>query len=490
MRKAIYIVLILVGPASLWYGWNIFSADDFVTIYTVVLHEDGFFPEELTIQRGDTVIFKTERDKEFWPASDLHPTHGIYPEFDPKEPIPPGQSWSFRFNKAGAWSYHDHLNSLHTGVVVVEDASWKIGYSGQDAECSNESACWQEEIKKALDIGGLAAAFDVLADFYSASPAFAADCHGFTHELGKAAYEKFSHGDELDITPKTSYCGYGFYHGFMETLLQTSGDVDEARRFCAYVDEKLSRERSGAATACYHGMGHGVVDGSDPRAWGDAQKMIESGMNMCKRVAETEFQEYLCATGIFNSIEVLARDPKYKITELLGDPFQLCHTQPALYREPCYTNMIPAVLSLAGGDFIKAAQYIEEQIQYADEPTIDGFTNREMVVLSLFHEFMRGNIDTPDYAARGVALCRSLLEHSRLPCVEGITDGHMKYGKPGYEYEQVFVFCSYEELRPDEKDICYKHILTRLPIWYGKEGQVRICKNENIPEAYKAYCNL
>ncbi|TSC77843.1 MAG: hypothetical protein G01um101429_944 [Parcubacteria group bacterium Gr01-1014_29] len=349
-------------------------------------------------------------------------------------------------------------------------------------------SCWLEEITQALDAGGLAAAFDTVAVLYESDSAFAADCHSFTHELGEAAYEKFSRGDELDITTKTSYCGYGFYHGFMETLLQTSGDIAEARQFCAYVDAKLSRERSGAATACYHGMGHGTVDGSDPRTWGSAEKMIAPGIEICKRVAETEFQEYLCATGVFNSIEVLARDKKYGISNLLEDPFQLCHNQPALYREPCYTNMIPAVFALAGGNFSKAAQYVEDNIQHADDFTIDGYTIREMVVLSVFHEFARGNIDTVDYAERGMALCRSVPEHSRLACVEGIADGHMKYGKPGAEYIKVFSFCADDELRADEKNICYKHILTRLSIWYSKDEQKDICNR--VPMIYQKYCPL
>lgn len=472
--------MILFGIGILWFSyptsWN----------YKILLRDNGFYPAEISIRKGDTVTFVSETGKEFWPASDIHPTHGTYPEFDPQKPIVPGKSWSFIFEKTGKWKYHDHLNPLHRGVVVVEDKNENSIQYTICAEGDNNAECWRKRIGEALDAGGLAFAFDVLADFYVASPSFAADCHGFVHELGKAAYEKFSQGEELDITPKTSYCGYGFYHGFIETLLWTSRDMKEARRFCAYVDEKLSRERSGAATACYHGIGHGVVDGSDPRAWGDAHKMIESGIAICKSVSETEFQKYLCATGVFNSIEVLARDSKYKITELLENPFQLCHNQPTLYREPCYTNMIPAVLTLTGNNFEKAAEYIEEQIQYADEPTIDGFTNREMVILSLFHEFMRGNIDTPDYATRGVGLCRSLPEHSRLSCVEGIADGHMKYGKPGMEYIKVLSFCADNRLREDERTICYKHILSRLSIWYAEDERVSICGA--VPGAYQKYC--
>jgi len=53
------------------------------------------------------------------PASDLHLTHGIYPEFDPQEPIDPKNSWSFQFLKFGKWKFHDHLNPYYRGIINV-----------------------------------------------------------------------------------------------------------------------------------------------------------------------------------------------------------------------------------------------------------------------------------------------------------------------------------------------------------------------------------
>lgn len=90
-------------------------------ISTIILAEDGFAPAEITIRRGDTVTFRTTLGKPFWPASDFHPTHGIYPAFDPERPIPPEESWSFTFDKAGSWRYHDHLSPQYHGVIHVEE---------------------------------------------------------------------------------------------------------------------------------------------------------------------------------------------------------------------------------------------------------------------------------------------------------------------------------------------------------------------------------
>ena len=87
--------------------------------YEVILGENGFSPNETTIKVGDSIRFKSSLNQAFWPASDLHPTHGIYPEFDPQEPIEASNSWTFQFLKTGLWKYHDHLSPYNRGVITV-----------------------------------------------------------------------------------------------------------------------------------------------------------------------------------------------------------------------------------------------------------------------------------------------------------------------------------------------------------------------------------
>ena len=88
--------------------------------YEVNLGEDGFSPKEIVLKAGDAVKFTTTKDEFFWPASNLHPTHEIYPEFDPRKPIGPNESWTFIFSKAGQWRYHNHLSPGFTGLIKVE----------------------------------------------------------------------------------------------------------------------------------------------------------------------------------------------------------------------------------------------------------------------------------------------------------------------------------------------------------------------------------
>ena len=85
----------------------------------ILMKKDTFEPVAIQIKKGTKVIFKNEDTESRWPASNLHPTHGIYPEFDPTQPVEQGGQWSFVFEKTGNWKYHDHLLPSLRGVITV-----------------------------------------------------------------------------------------------------------------------------------------------------------------------------------------------------------------------------------------------------------------------------------------------------------------------------------------------------------------------------------
>lgn len=95
----------------------------------IVFTDNGYVPASITVKMGARVIFENRSNRDTWPASAFHPTHAIYPEksgsdclgssFDACRGIPPGESWSFTFNKVGTWRYHNHLSAGQTGEVIV-----------------------------------------------------------------------------------------------------------------------------------------------------------------------------------------------------------------------------------------------------------------------------------------------------------------------------------------------------------------------------------
>ena len=87
--------------------------------YTVTMTHDGFSPDELTIHANNIVDFVNADTANHWPASNPHPVHDIYSQFDPRRSVLPHQTWNMQFDHSGEWHYHDHIIPYHTGTITV-----------------------------------------------------------------------------------------------------------------------------------------------------------------------------------------------------------------------------------------------------------------------------------------------------------------------------------------------------------------------------------
>ncbi len=116
MKFIKFLALIIVVVFGIWY----YSSVSRPSQHLIEMSDNKFIPESLTIKKGDTVNFKNIGKADHWPASDIHPTHEIYSDFDRHKPIIPGQSWSFVFSNEGEWNFHDHLFPSINGVINVE----------------------------------------------------------------------------------------------------------------------------------------------------------------------------------------------------------------------------------------------------------------------------------------------------------------------------------------------------------------------------------
>ncbi len=87
---------------------------------TVRYSSSGFAPATLTVSVGGTVSFMNGSNTNMWVASDPHPIHNDYPDFDAGRGYAPGDTYEFTFTKTGTYGYHDHLNPTRGGTIVVE----------------------------------------------------------------------------------------------------------------------------------------------------------------------------------------------------------------------------------------------------------------------------------------------------------------------------------------------------------------------------------
>lgn len=95
-----------------------------VQITTIKYGDNGFEPKEITVKPGTKVSFINNTQIPMYVASDPHPHHDDYPEFDAGVVLQrhpqPGEDFSFTFDKSGTWAFHNHAMPEHTGTVKVE----------------------------------------------------------------------------------------------------------------------------------------------------------------------------------------------------------------------------------------------------------------------------------------------------------------------------------------------------------------------------------
>ena len=114
-------------------NWDVQSGSSSVTVaYT----DQGFSPASVTVAQGLAVTWVNQSSKDMWVASAMHPTHMVYDgtalkehcaagaeaSFDACRAFAPAESYTFTFDKAGTWKYHDHIDASKFGTVIVTAA--------------------------------------------------------------------------------------------------------------------------------------------------------------------------------------------------------------------------------------------------------------------------------------------------------------------------------------------------------------------------------
>lgn len=98
----------------------------------VTYSASGFSPSIVTVKTGGSVTWTDQGTGKMWVATAQHPTHTTYDGTTLQEHCNAGTSdtfdqcknngtYSFTFDKAGTWRYHNHSGASHFGTVIVEE---------------------------------------------------------------------------------------------------------------------------------------------------------------------------------------------------------------------------------------------------------------------------------------------------------------------------------------------------------------------------------
>lgn len=407
------------------------STDRGPQVKSVTLTESGFEPSRILIKKGDTVVFLSEIDGAFWPASDSHPTHGKYSEFDPGRPISQGESWSFTFEKAGVWMFHDHTRPTMNGKVLVQGSDGESAVNCLEVQNGTiQPECWEAEVLSLTRKNGVERAFDSIRIWYRDSPDFRRNCHDVMHIVGVAGYDEFAREGIVTTREEVSYCGYGFYHGFIETMLreQGVGQYVKAHAYC----EALRKIRPEAAGPCYHGIGHAVFDSIEGSLWSDDVRMVDFALDVCKAALPGEYERVRCGSGVFNALANAYSTRSYGLSFGDKDPLFICANAPRSYQDFCYMEL--------GNGYVRDKQWNQTQeIEYIRN--IDDEDARAAIVVGYMDTEVRRTIDDTDVVALA-RLCESFERKSDIQaCVTGILIGLRGIGEPEREEELIESFC-------------------------------------------------
>lgn len=328
-----------------------------------------------------------------------------------------------------AFSYSRGFNTLDSAIEECKGE----GYVAQQ--------CLNDLVVRIGKEEGLDAGFDALQSVYLADSEFAASCHGATHELGSQAYDAFEKGEMPHLSDKMSYCGFGFFHGFIEIFLQTGRPLSEARKFCDDAKNEIGSTIAGVSAGCYHGIGHGVVDGTDPATWGDELVFIEGGLNLCSRLGADEEAIERCASGVFNGLANVYDNPKYDLKLDADDPYRVCRSQTKEWAiDACYDQM-NGIVNRLYPTFLDALSIAERRSEESHRATAIRAvaSHRAQEALSDtrgLEEFIRD--------------CGALDAEWRITCVQAFAVGLIEFGKPKQEYIAATDACIAAEFRVSE----------------------------------------
>ena len=336
--------------------------------------------------------------------------------------------------------------------------------------------CLSQEIDSLIATQGADVAMERLAEATRMDDQFASSCHGFAHRIGQETFRAFAQGKDIAISPKITYCTYGFYHGFMEAAAQLNGDYKKIAEFCAIIDDKLRPTGLDTSAECYHGIGHGAVEEHDIQEKTDAVLLSRQSLRLCEESAKTDNQKINCASGVFNGIANAYIAGQYGLSANQKTPAEFCNSQPSYAREVCYAFMARVYLSLANGNFSEA---IAQAKQTANQDVMPSIISNAAVIYA--GRYLRENLDPV------VSSCHSINHAWRDACIKGMVIGLVQSSPPEQEFQNAIRLCRLPSIFGEEKEICMRELFTELKKMYPHESFQALCQTSNPDE--RAICS-
>ena len=440
--------------------------------WVVEFTDAGFVPKRLEIEVGQQVRFVNSSESSLWPASNIHPTHQIMPEFDAGSPLGADGVWAFTFDKPGYWRYHNHMVPEHSGLIVatggdavetvppvypdIGDLEFK---SPPDLTPKALTDLFTNDVllRQYLRDYGPANTVKLIAE---AGDVVGQLCHDRAHETGRAAYELFG---AAAFALSSHECEAGAFHGATEAMFKERGTVNleaDVQAICSGSDVFFFRLQ------CIHGVGHGLM------AWTSYE--LYDSLDLCDRL-ETDRDQRACYSGVFmeNVVGGLSGTMGH-FTDYLSDedPHYPCNALTDRYVAPCYLFHSTRMLEMFEYDYDRVAEECAKAPETGRYDCFESF-GRDLAPYSLGDP------------AKALKQCHDTVDDAthRVWCIQGSVQARFWETERA---DEAIEMCSLAT-NPQEREGCFWMIVSRARELYpDRTGLETFCAR--LETSYQAWC--
>ena len=508
---------------------NIVLAHESGSEVVIHMNENGFAPSKVNIKQGQAVEFENTGNTSHWPASNVHPTHESYSEFDPKKPVKPGESWGFIFDNAGVWQFHDHLfpefvgtvtvtkdfeaentkevkpktlqnnqsimaklkawltrallwiqkpfaqktKSTETDVVFSAPETYDLSAVEQEypSTCDEgDFGCFDTLLREVTKAHGPNAAIELFAlwqDTGVVSPAV--DDHQLSHRIGRQTASSYGVNSEAFLLCPMSAVNGGCQHGFFEHVLgQTETSSEAAQLIC----ESLGTEYSSKFKFyCYHGVGHGVIMA---QAY-DLQKSLDVCNQLPSFVAQDGCWQGVFMENVNGAMIGEARDGVFSEE----DPLAPCNKLDTKYHHECFINHAGWLMMVTNNSVGDGARLC------LDAPAESINSCLQSIGLMVTNPSWQINLTVnsdKSFEQTAWSLCAEFPDQYQDQCVIGGVDNLLNFDE--YDTKRAETFC---KLAQGHTDLCYRRIGLNLSTQAIDSSEIA-SKCAEFENPYNEYC--
>ncbi|MFT7507309.1 MAG: hypothetical protein ACI92I_000452 [Acidimicrobiales bacterium] len=339
--------------------------------------------------------------------------------------------------------------------------------------------CWMSVIEEVYTKESASAAFEQFGFTHGTYPAFAnTGCHRHAHRLGDYAYyvDFMTHNDitKIYFPPESTICGYGFYHGFVEHLIQNNPTIEFANYSCQYLVKTHKNTIPGIESVCYHGAGHGfLIAQADVILDPDNATINDFTLGPLAKCESLQVNDVLrsqCREGVFNVYIDWVMEQNFNLSLNYDDPYSICSP---IQNEESYGDCSIEVTRKVAGI---VEHNLEDALNIIKSNTRSDLHSRmfKIAVASLIQNDPNTLPDELVYS------CRTFPSPFDEVCLRAIVSGLFAHGQPGVEYQLAEQLCSDVNLIDAEKNICYEQIVTRVQYAYDSSKIESLCLKKEL----------